>query len=77
MESFETLKEYFGEDEDAARIMNREVRHANEWIGENSPEEPKLKPRKLGRVETADEPKGGRSIFDDIDADDDPREGAS
>jgi len=43
---------------------------ANQWIDENTPEEPKRKPRKLGRVETADKPQGGRSIFDDIDAHD-------
>ena len=42
----------------------------NQWIGENTPEEPKRKPRKLGKVETADGPQSGRSIFDDIDADD-------
>jgi hypothetical protein len=69
MESFGTLKEYFGDDPDAARIIDRETRHANEWIGENTPEEPKRKSRKLGRVETADRPQGARSIFDDIDAD--------
>lgn len=69
MESFGTLKEHFGDDADAARIIDRETRHANEWIGKNTPEEPKRKSRKLGKVETADRPHGGRSIFDDIDAD--------
>jgi hypothetical protein len=73
MESFETLKEYFGDDQDAARVIEREERYANEWIGENTPEEPKRKPRKLGKVETAAKPAGDRSIFDDID--DDPHMG--
>ena len=67
MESFETLKEQFGDDTDSVRIVDRETRLANEWIGENTPEEPKRKSRKLGKVETADRPKGARSIFDDID----------
>jgi hypothetical protein len=67
MESFETLKEYFGDDQDAARIIEREEEYANEWIGENTPEEPKRKPRKSGKVETAERPAGDRSIFDDID----------
>lgn len=71
MESFETLKEYFGDDQDAARIIAREEKYANEWIGENTPEEPKRKPRKLGKVETAEKPMGDRSIFDDIDDDPD------
>jgi hypothetical protein len=69
MESFDTLKKHFGDDAEAAAIINRETRFANEWIGENTPEEPKRKPRKLGKVETADRPDGARSIFDDIDED--------
>jgi hypothetical protein len=71
MESFETLKEYFGDDQDAARIIDRETQSANEWIGENTPEDRERKPRKLGTVETAERPEGARSIFDDIDADED------
>jgi hypothetical protein len=69
MESFDTLKEHFADDQEAAGIIDRETRYANEWIGENTPEEPKRKPRKLGKVETADRPDGARSIFDDIDED--------
>jgi hypothetical protein len=71
MESFDTLKKHFGDDEEATRIIDRETRYANEWIGENTPEEPKRKPRKLGKVETLDRPDGARSIFDDIDQDGD------
>ena len=69
MESFDTLKKHFGDDQEAAGVIDRETRYANEWIGENTPEEPKRKPRKLGKVETADRPDGARSIFDDIDGD--------
>lgn len=69
LESFDTLKKHFGDDREAADIIDRETRCASEWIGENTPEEPKRKPRKLGKVETADRPDGARSIFDDIDED--------
>jgi hypothetical protein len=69
MESFDTLKKHFGDDQEAARIIDRETRYANEWIAENTPDEPKRKPRKLGKVETANRPDGARSIFDDIDED--------
>jgi hypothetical protein len=75
MESFDTLKEHFGDDPEAGRIIDRETGRANEWIGENTPEEPKRKPRRLGKVEGADKPNGGRSIFDDIDAENEPSEG--
>jgi len=69
MESFDTLKEYFSDDAEAVRIIDRETGYLNEWIGENTAEEPKRKPRKLGKVEAMDKPQGGRSIFDDVDAD--------
>lgn len=68
LESFDTLKEHFGEEEEAARIIERETEYANQWIGENTPEEAERKPRKLGRVEESAKPQGARSIFDDIDA---------
>jgi len=58
-----------GEEEDAARIIERETQYANQWVGESTPEEPKRKPRKLGKVEGSDKPQGARSIFDGIDAD--------
>jgi hypothetical protein len=69
METFDTLTLHFGEDTDAARIIDRQRRYANQWIGEHTPEEPKRKPRKLGNLEKSEKPRGGRSIFDDIDDD--------
>ena len=53
------------------KIIERETRRANEWIGENTPDEPKQKPRKLGKVGTQQKANSTRSIFDDIDADGD------
>lgn len=37
MESFDTLKEHFGDDDDAARIIDRETRRANEWLVRTHP----------------------------------------
>jgi len=71
LESFETLKKCFGDDESATKIIDREIRHTNEWIGEHTPEEPTRSQRKLGKVEAADKPHSARSLFDDIDADED------
>ncbi|MBI3372372.1 MAG: hypothetical protein HY017_11535 [Betaproteobacteria bacterium] len=69
LESFETLKKCFGDDESATKIIDREIRQTNEWISEYTPEEPKRSPRKLGKVEVSDKPQSARSLFDDIDAD--------
>ena len=43
----------------------------SEWIDENTPEEPERSPRQLGKVEAPVKPQSTRSIFDDIDADED------
>ena len=68
-ESLDTLKRYFGDDAYAARIIEREINLANEWIAENVIEESSREPRILGKLETLDQPHGTRSIFDDIDED--------
>lgn len=67
--SFDTLKQCFANDVAALEIIDREIRSANEWIDENSIEEPERKPRKLGKVGTHESSNATRSIFDDIDAD--------
>jgi hypothetical protein len=69
MESFDTLEGLFGDDQDAVRIIERERQQAAEWIGEHEPDERERKPRKLGKVEAEEKRAGTRSIFDDIDAD--------
>lgn len=76
LESFDTLKKRFGGDADSAKIIDREIQRANEWIGEHSPEESEREPRELGKVEAADPTENERSIFDDIDADVDDEEEA-
>ena len=70
LESFSTLKKLFSEDEDAIKIIERELDLANEWIAESAPPEPKVSSRTLGTVDPSEEMLGTRSIFDDIDDDD-------
>ena len=65
--SFDTLEDVFADDEFAMRIIEREIEATQEWIAENTPEEPERSPRTLGSVETAAPPQSVRSIFDDID----------
>jgi hypothetical protein len=69
LELFDALKERFCDDSDAATIIDREIGLANEWIGENTPDESEKSSRKLGKVEGPTKPHSSRSIFDDIDAD--------
>jgi hypothetical protein len=71
LESFEALKKCFDDDANATQIIDRETRRTNEWIGEHTPEEPKRRPRKLGKVEASNKPQSARSLFDDIDANED------
>ncbi|KIF54652.1 hypothetical protein H735_01600 [Vibrio owensii CAIM 1854 = LMG 25443] len=67
IESLNTLKDKFSEDEDAIKIIERELEFVNEWIAESSAPEPKISPRSFGTVTTPEEKYGTRSIFEDID----------
>jgi uncharacterized protein YydD (DUF2326 family) len=70
LDSFNYLKHRFGEDESAVKLIDRQIRHTDEWIAENTPDEPERSPRKLAEVEEAlEKPQSMRSVFDDIDAD--------
>ena len=66
-ERFKTLKDKFGDDAEAVRIIDREVNLAKEWINDNDRERPDRAPRSLGTAGTIDKPHGSRSIFDDVD----------
>jgi hypothetical protein len=72
IEFFGSLKKRFVDDEKALRVVEREVRRTSEWIDEHTLEEPEISRRELGRVEAPDEPHNTRSVFDDIDADENP-----
>lgn len=67
VESISTLKECFGDDADALKIIEREAELAQQWIAETESPEPKVSPRQLGVVEPSEGQHGTRSIFDDID----------
>ncbi|MEN6375060.1 MAG: hypothetical protein ABFD75_09810 [Smithella sp.] len=69
-ELFDSLKKQFSNDASALKLIDREIRLTNEWIGENTPEEPERTKRKLGELESQEKPESTRSIFDDIDAND-------
>lgn len=71
LEVFDSLKERFCDDESAITLIDREIRSTNDWIDENTPEEPERSPRELEKVEATEKPHSARSIFDDIDADED------
>lgn len=66
-ERFKTLKEKFGEDAEAVRIIDREIDLAKDWIIDNDRERPDRAPRSLGTAGPIDKPHGSRSIFDDVD----------
>lgn len=71
LELFSSLKERFIDDEGTVKLIDRQIERTNEWIDENTPEEPERSPRKLGKIETPAESRSARSIFDDIDANED------
>jgi hypothetical protein len=66
-ESFKTLKNQFGDDAEAVRIIDREIDLAKDWIYDNDRVRPDRAPRSLGTAGGSDKPHGTRSIFDDVD----------
>ncbi|MBF4390247.1 hypothetical protein EAY32_20345, partial [Vibrio anguillarum] len=66
-ESLNTLKDKFSENEDAVKIIERELELVNEWVAESAVPEPKISPRSFGTVTPPEEKYGTRSIFEDID----------
>jgi len=71
LEFFKTLKKSFPDDASTTKIIDEQIKHTNEWIGEHTAKEPERSPRNLGKVEASDNPDSARSLFDDIDADED------
>lgn len=69
LELFSTLKERFNQDEDAVKIIQREIGFAKEWVAETEPPASTVSPRTLGTMEPSEGRHGTRSIFDDIDDD--------
>lgn len=73
LEVFDSLKNQFGEEESAAELIDSEIQRAREWIDDNTPEEPERAPRKLEKVEAQGKPKSTRSIFDDVDVEEETK----
>jgi hypothetical protein len=68
LDSLKTLKDKFGDDAEAMRVIEIEIDLAKEWISDNDRERPDNASRSLGTAGTIDKPHGSRSIFDDVDA---------
>jgi hypothetical protein len=75
LELFDSLNKQFGDDERAAELIDREIRHTREWIDENTEEEPERAPRNLEKIEAQEKLQSTRSIFDDVDASEDKESG--
>lgn len=50
LESLNILKNQFSESEDTVKIIERELKLANEWVTESDSPEPKVSPRSFGAV---------------------------
>ena len=74
LEFFNSLKAQFEDDESAIQVIDREIQRANEWVDENTVDELESNPRQLGEIHAPKQPQGTRSIFDDIDADEEQEE---
>ena len=59
----------FGGDQDLANDIDNQQWLAREWVQENQIAEIDSDPRQLGTIESPNGPESTRSIFDDIDAD--------
>lgn len=72
-ELYDSLKKQFGKEESVMELIDSETQHTREWIDEHTPEEPERAPRKLEKVEAQEKPQSTRSIFDDVDVDEEPK----
>ena len=70
LEFLRTLSVEFGKDQSALETINHQLWLTEEWIEDNQSESVDENPRQLEEVEATARPESGRSIFDDIDADD-------
>jgi hypothetical protein len=68
LDSFDTLRRIFGDEPELRSMIDGEESLALEWLSENSSRKPERAPRHLAKLEIPEEPRGTRSIFDDVDA---------
>lgn len=71
LDMFDSLKKQFGDEKNATLLIDSEIQRTMEWIAENMIEETEREKREFGNVERQNEPQSVRSIFDDVDADED------
>ena len=69
---FDSLKTQFRNDQRTIQAIDSEISELEAWIADNALEEAEMSPRQLGQIETPEVMRGARSVFDDIDADEEP-----
>lgn len=67
LENFGVLKETFSEDIGIVNLIEEQIDEAKSWADENDDEVPCMEPRILSSSAHVDQPRGHRSIFDDVD----------
>ncbi|MHB0843060.1 nSTAND3 domain-containing NTPase [Stutzerimonas nitrititolerans] len=70
-ELLETLKKSFVNDDVVSKTIDQEIERANQWITETEPPEAEISPRVMGDIGASAGKHGTRSIFDDVDAEED------
>ena len=66
---FDALGDYFQDEQDIADLIDDQLLSIESWIKEHADYDYDGEQRLIGSVELPVAPTGGRSIFDDIDAD--------
>ena len=65
----DSLMAQFGDDQDTAALIDQQKSLAWDWINENQVYWPDADLERLGEIEETEGPEGSRSVFEDIDAD--------
>ena len=66
----DSLMAQFGDDQDTAALIDQQKSLAWDWINENEVYWPDPDLQRLGEIEEMEGPEGSRSVFEDIDEDD-------
>ena len=67
LDTLDILKKHFCNHIQTNDIIEKQMDQVNEWISNNTNEEPEIEPQLLGNIENRSHPDNSRSIFDDID----------
>ena len=66
----DSLLSQFGDDQDIAELIDQQISLAWSWVHENEVYWPDPDLQRLGEIEEMEGPEGSRSVFEDIDEDD-------